>query len=223
MKSVLALIKYFILAILIIKSKADKKWLSQVNGYNKNDAKNGYAGIFGKAITGLRVSGGNAYRVHIKGGKWLSAVTGNNANDGNNGYAGTINGDAIDAVAISSGNEYGVHIKGGNWLPAVKGYNINDGNNGYAGIIGKPIDAIMIKGRTYATSYNDNSPTPDPYVPKPPSSKTAAATEIYNFFKGKGWSKNAICGLLGNIEVETAYTFNPDINAYNGDGGYGLL
>lgn len=223
MKSVLALIKYFILAILIIKSKADKKWLSQVNGYNKNDAKNGYAGIFGKAITGLRVSGGNAYRVHIKGGKWLSAVTGNNANDGNNGYAGTINGDAIDAVAISSGNEYAVHIKGGNWLPAVKGYNINDGNNGYAGIIGKPIDAIMIKGRTYATSYNDNSPTPDPYVPKPPSSKTAAATEIYNFFKGKGWSKNAICGLLGNIEVETAYTFNPDINAYNGDGGYGLL
>ena len=81
----------------------------------------------------------------------------------------------------------------------------------------------MIKGRTYATSYNGNSPSPDPDVPKPSNSKTAAATEIYNFFKGKGWTKNSICGLLGNIEVETAYTFNPDINAYNGDGGYGLL
>ena len=25
------------------------------------------------------------------------------------------------------------------------------------------------------------------------------AREIYNFFKGKGWSKNAICALLGNM------------------------
>ena len=58
----------------------------------------------------------------------------------------------------------------------------------------------MINGRTYATSYNDYNPTP---TPDPPSSKTAAAREIYNFFREKGWSKNAICGLLGNIEVET--------------------
>ena len=28
---------------------------------------------------------------------------------------------------------------------------------------------------------------------------------------------------LGNIEVETDYTLNPDIHAYNGDGGYGLV
>ena len=218
MKSV-ALIIYFILSILVIKSEASKTWLPQVTGYDKNDANNGYAGIFGKAITGLRVSGGKSYRVHLSGGNWLSAVTGNNANDGNNGYAGSLKGDPIDAVAIAGGNEYAVHIKGGSWLPAVTGNNINDSNNGYAGVIGKPIDAIMIKGRTYATSYNDDSSDVTP----PSKSKTAAATEIYNFFKGKGWSKNAICGLLGNIEVETAYTFNPDINAYNGDGGYGLL
>ena len=221
MKS-LSLIIYFILTLLVIKSEATKTWLPQVTGYNKNDANNGYAGIFGKEITGLRVSGGKSYRVHIKGGNWLPAVTGNNENDGNNGYAGTLKGDIIDAIAISGGIYYAVHIKGGNWLPAVTGYDIKDGNNGYAGIIGKPIDAIMIKGRNYATSYNSDSPTPTP-TPNPPKSKTAAATEIYNFFKGVGWSKNAICGLLGNIEVETAYTFNPDINAYNGDGGYGLL
>ena len=217
MKSI-SLIIYFIFTILIIQTQAAKKWLPQVSGYNQNDGNNGYAGVFGKAITGLRVSGGKSYRVHIKGGKWLPAVTGNNVNDGNNGYAGTTNGDAIDAVAISGGNKYAVHIKGGSWLPAVTGYNINDGNNGYAGVIGKAIDAIMIDGRTYATSYNTDS---EPY--NPPSSKTAAATEIYNFFKNKGWTKNAICGLLGNIEIETAYTLNPDINAYNGDGGYGLL
>ena len=218
----ISLIIYFVFTILIIQTQAAKKWLPQVTGFNKNDGNNGYAGIFGKAITGLRVSGGKSYRVHIKGGKWLPAVTGNNANDGNNGYAGTTNGDAIDAVAISGGIQYAVHILGGNWLSSVNGYNINDGNNGYAGVIGKAIDAIMINGRTYATCYNTNqNPDPQPY--NPPASKTAAATEIYNFFKNKGWTKNAICGLLGNIEIETAYTLNPDINAYNGDGGYGLL
>ena len=60
---------YFIICILIIQSEATKTWLPQVNGYNKNDANNGYAGIFGRAITCLRVSGRKAYRVHIKGGK----------------------------------------------------------------------------------------------------------------------------------------------------------
>ncbi len=221
MKS-LSLILYFILSILIIKSEASKVWLPQVTGFNKNDANNGYAGVIGRPITGLRVSGGKSYRVHIKNGNWLPAVTGNNANDGNNGYAGTESGSAIDAVAISGGVEYAVHINGGSWLPTVTGYNINDANNGYAGVIGKAIDAIMIKGRTYAVSYNKDGGNDDTQ-PEPKKSKISAATEIYNFFKGKGWSKNAICGLLGNIEVETAYTFDPDINAYNGDGGYGLL
>ena len=36
----------------------NRKWLPQVTGYNKNDWNNGYAGIFGKAVTGLSVSGG---------------------------------------------------------------------------------------------------------------------------------------------------------------------
>ena len=99
------------------------------------------------------MSGGKAYRVHIKGGSWLPAVTGNNQNDLNNGFAGNSKGSPIDAVAISGGIYYAVHIKGGKWLPAVKGYNINDSNYGYAGIIGKEIDAVTINGRTYATSY----------------------------------------------------------------------
>ena len=132
---------------------SNRKWLPQVTGYNKNDSNNGYAGIFGRSVTGLRVSGGKAYRVHIKGGKWLPAVTGNNENDLNNGFAGNAKGSPIDAVAISGGIYYAVHIKGGKWLPAVKGYNINDSNYGYAGIIGREIDAITINGRTYATSY----------------------------------------------------------------------
>ena len=104
-----SLIKYFLLAILIIETS--QEWLSQVTGYDKNDANNGYAGIFGRPITGLRVSGGKNYRVHVKGGSWLPAVTGNNVNDANNGYAG--DNKVIDGVAISGGVSYLVHIKGG--------------------------------------------------------------------------------------------------------------
>ena len=131
----------------------NRRWLRQVTGYNRNDAYNGYAGIFGISVTGLRVSGGKAYRVHIKGGNWLPAVTGNNQNDLNNGFAGNAKGSPIDAVAISGGIYYAVHLKGGRWLPAVNGYNIKDSNFGFAGIIGKEIDAVTINGRTYATSY----------------------------------------------------------------------
>ena len=63
--------------------------------------KNDYAGKFGRAISGLRVSRGKAYRLHVKDGKWLLPVYGNNLNDWNNGYAGTLKGDDIDAVTIS--------------------------------------------------------------------------------------------------------------------------
>ena len=133
--------------------KNKRIWLPQVSGYNKNDGRRGYAGIFGRSITGLRVSGGKQYRVHIKGGGLLSSVTGNNQNNLYNGFAGNAAGSAIDAVAISGGIYYAVHIKGGKWLPAVRGYNIKDSRNGYAGIIGREIDAITIKGRTYATCY----------------------------------------------------------------------
>lgn len=135
------------------------KWLPAVSGYDTNDSNNGFAGVYGKIIQAIRVSGGYPYRVHTNG-RWLPAVTGNSASDANNGYAG-IEGKPIDAVAIDRA-KYQVHIKGGKWLPPVDGYNINDSNNGYAGVIGKPIDAIAIQGRTYAVAYGGESPQPDP-------------------------------------------------------------
>jgi len=52
-------------------------------------------------------------------------------------------------------------------------------------------------------------------------SQLQVAKDVYSFFKGKGWSKNAICGLLGNMERESA--LKPDINEYSGGGGYGLV
>lgn len=151
------IILIFILTLFVITSKAEKKWLGDIKGYNKNDANYGYAGMIGREITGLRVSGGKPYRVHIKGGKWLGEITGYNKNEPNNGYAGTIKGNAIDAIAVKGVNEYTVHVKNVGWLRPVSGYNINDANNGYAGVIGYSIDAVMIKGRTYSVSINTES------------------------------------------------------------------
>ena len=112
-------------------------------------------GIAGRAVTGFTISGGNYYRVHVKGRCWLPAVKYSDPNDHDNGYAGTYAGDPIDAIAISGGDQYRVHIKGGNWLSWVSGYNINNSNTGYAGIIGKEIDQVQVKGyRLYATSFN---------------------------------------------------------------------
>ena len=47
------------------------------------------------------------------------------------------------------------------------------------------------------------------------------AHEIYNFFKEKEWSLNAICGMLGNMHWESD-GLQPDINEMGGS-GYGLV
>ena len=215
MKSI-SLTFYFIFSLLVIQAESTKRWLPEVSGYNRGSGK-GNVGIFGKAITGLRVSGGLEYRVHIKSRKWLPPVTGNDINDDTNGYAGAQNGDEIDAVAISGGIQYSVHIKDGEWLYPVTGYNIDERvKEGYSGNLGQVIDAITIQGRTYANSFNLN---PNQY--NPPTSKLVPSAEIYNFFTAEGWTKNAICCLLGNIEVETGYTFNPEYSY--GRHAYGLL
>jgi len=165
-----SLFKLFLLAVFVISAEANTKdqinqrmpiisggyktWLDEVKGYDKNDAKSGYAGVLGEIITSIRISGDQGYRIHILDGKWLGEITGSDQQDFNK-FAGTVDGDPIDGVAIDDGVEYAVHIVGGDWLPPVNGYDIEDSKNGYAGILGKPIDAIMIQNRTYAVSYTD--------------------------------------------------------------------
>jgi len=164
------LILFFILIIFVITTKANTKnqivkkyaiesggykaWLKEVSGYDKLDHANGYAGVYGEPITSLRMDGGQKYRVHLLNRrKWLGKVNGNDDYEYINGYAGTVNGEPIDAVVIGGNVEYAAHVLGGGWLPPVSGYNLSDSINGYAGNIGHAIDAIMIKGRTYATSF----------------------------------------------------------------------
>lgn len=86
-------------------SCVSNKWYSSVTGYNKNDAKNGYAGEKSKdidaiAIKATGIDGKLKYRVHEIGGSWLPWVTGYNTKDSSNGYAGNI-GKRIDGIQIT--------------------------------------------------------------------------------------------------------------------------
>lgn len=54
---------------------------------------------------------------------------------------------------------------------------------------------------------------------------TPNAQYILNWFISKGWTKNAVCGMLGNMQTES--TINPGIweslNEGNTSGGFGLV
>jgi len=130
-----SLFKLFLLSVLVISTEANiisqindkhkinlvgyKVWLNEVNGYDKNDPLNGYAGILGKEVISIRVIGGEAYRVHsLELGKWLGKITNNDQNDPN-GYADHIYGKPIDAVVVGGGVEYAIHILGRDWLTPV--------------------------------------------------------------------------------------------------------
>ena len=129
---------------------AGGKWWAPIEGYNTVDS-SGYAGVFGKEISGIRVKLSNGATVntrsHIKGrlkASWLSAVT--KWDDTPDGYSGIYN-KAIDCIALKAEGctlKYRVHVKGGNWLDWVTKADIKDAVNGVAGIYGKPIDAIQI-------------------------------------------------------------------------------
>jgi hypothetical protein len=110
------------------------KWLPTVKIGSKD-----YAGNYGNAVSGFRMSD-FTYKSHDKvKGTWLPAV------NGLSDYAGNLGND-MDAIAIDGKGKikYRVHIKGGGYLPWVDGYNTKDSKNGYAGNLGQVIDAIQI-------------------------------------------------------------------------------
>lgn len=129
---------------------AGGRWLGEITGYNM-DNDNGYAGIFGKPISGIRVKLSNGktvtLRSHIKGrfrSSWLPAVT--KWDNTSSGYSGIYN-KPIDCVAMKAEGytlKYRVHVKDGGWLNWVSKYDISDYVNGLAGAYGKVIDAIQI-------------------------------------------------------------------------------
>ncbi|WP_310603664.1 phage tail tip lysozyme [Anaerosporobacter sp.] len=80
------------------------------------------------------------------------------------------------------------------------------------------LDAAVSGSTPSGTTYCSNS-----YLTT--SQMTANAQYILNYLRGKGWTKNAVCGMLGNMQTES--TINPGIwqslKANNTSGGFGLV
>lgn len=129
---------------------AGGKWWGEIKNFNNTDS-NGYAGVFGKEISGIRVKLSNGktvtVRSHISGKArtdWLSAI--NKWDDTSNGYSGW-KGKPTDCIAMKAEGctlKYRVHTKGGKWLGWITKYDITDYDFGLAGVYGKPIDAVQI-------------------------------------------------------------------------------
>ena len=128
-----------------VYDNSKKKWLGTITNYNNTNS-NGYAGIKGHSIGGIRVKLSNGAKIqvrsHIKNGKWLNWIS--QWNDTTMGYSG-IKGKAIDGIQVKSDVGtvvYRVHIKNGKWLNWIS--KADDTSMGYAGIYGKEIDMIQM-------------------------------------------------------------------------------
>lgn len=126
------------------------QWLPEVN--KCDNTANGYAGIYGRPISGFRCipeNGDIIYEAHIKGGNWLGAVNSKdykkNDKSNPNSYAG-LYGQKIDGIRIKSTKgyvDYRVHTIEDGWLPWARGFGEN--GNEYGGIYGHTIDGIQMK------------------------------------------------------------------------------
>ncbi len=126
------------------------QWLPEVK--KCDNTADGYAGIYGRPISGFRCipeNGDIIYEAHIKDGNWLGAVNSKDykKNDKNNpnSYAG-LYGKAIDGIRIKSTKgyvDYRVHTIEDGWLPWARGFGEN--GNEYGGIYGHTIDGIQMK------------------------------------------------------------------------------
>jgi len=91
-------------------------------------------------------------------------------------------------------------------------------NKGYASLkYITPKDSVKPSGDSGNSGNSGDNSSRDASTPG-----ATVAREVYNFFKEKGWTKNAICGMLGNMEYESDGLV-PTRNEYGGGGGYGLL
>ena len=130
---------------------ADGKWWGEITNYN-NVNSNGYAGVYGKEISGIRVRLSNGETVtvqsHVSGkakNDWLSPIT--KWDNTSNGYSGW-KGKPTDCIAMKANGctlRYRVHTKGGKWLGWITKLDLNDAINGLAGNYGQPIDAVQIE------------------------------------------------------------------------------
>ena len=122
-----------------------KRWLPAV--VNCGAGANGYAGIFGQAVSALEVRpscGTVEYRVHQLGGGWLAWV------DSRKSHAG-VRGKPIDALQMRLKGAEGYDIryrvtsqKTADWHQWCTGLTDSTGD-GYAGVFGSAIDGVQME------------------------------------------------------------------------------
>ena len=127
------------------------RWLGTIVNYNETDD-NGYAGIHGRAISGLSAKatkGTLRYRVHTTNGKWLGWMTEFNQANWATGVAG-IAGQNIDGIQaeLVGVPGYQVEYRVGTYqtkgyLSWIRGYGL--GSMGYSGIYGQNIDRVQMR------------------------------------------------------------------------------
>jgi hypothetical protein len=91
------------------------------------------------------------------------------------------------------------------------------------GIIGSTTWQFLFGYSTYPTSGGGTIYCSNSYLTQ--SQMAVNAQYILDYLRGKGWTKNAVCGVLGNMETES--TINPGIwqslRENNMSGGFGLV
>ena len=199
--------KYILALALISITFCGYKWLPAVSGYSELDDNNGYAGILGRDIVGIKINCGLTFQVHYTGKSSWEAPT--------SGQGGNLR-DKIDGLAIRGGNYYKV-FAGGRWLPAVNGYNTNDDYNGYAGILGADISGVMINGcSNYAVAYYVDEGGDTPNIPSTSSQvfvSTGTGVQgitlqylVPNMKEGCFFMGCCVIGGLGNdAQIQDAY------------------
>ncbi len=181
------------------------KWLPAVSGYSEYDDDNGYAGILGRGIVGIKINCGLKYRIHYLGkSTWESATT---------GQTGNLK-DKIDGISISGGKSYRIYTKG-RWLPAVSGFDVNDDDYGYAGIIGSEASGLMINGcSSYSVAVSDSTTPPSTGGQVFVNYGTGVQGITYqykvsNMEEGCYFMACCVIGGLGNDEqIQEAYTWS---------------
>ncbi|MDO4431694.1 MAG: phage tail tip lysozyme [Aerococcaceae bacterium] len=82
-----------------------------------------------------------------------------------------------------------------------------------------PVYYYRLKNGSRTTQTPPPQPTPTPSAPA--TSMAANAKKIWDYLTQRGWTKQAVAAVLGNMETESG--IQADIDAQNGDGGYGLV
>ena len=152
-------IKIIILLLSLLSIKA-QTWYDEINGHNKNDGINGYAGSSTSRIHDFYLCSDRKYRVHYLNDKWSEEFTacqpaGNCENQ-------------IDGIAISGGKGFFWRNNADlSWTSNnITKYDINS-EDGYGGKLGELMNAILIYGDDYyRTAFRFDNCTNEKYVAK---------------------------------------------------------